>query len=64
MQQLTTENKEFEEMATYYGNNRNKLLELKEELVNNCQGSFLFKVENFTKQLETNYINLVEKKLV
>ena len=54
-------NEEFEEKATYFGNNRNKLLELKEELVNSCQTSSLFKIENFTKQLETIYINLVKK---
>ena len=54
-------NEEFEEKATYFGNNRNKLLELKEELINNCQTSSLFKIENFTKQLETIYINLVKK---
>ena len=54
-------NEQFEEKATYFGNNRNKLLELKEELVNSCQTSSLFKIENFTKQLETIYINLVKK---
>ncbi len=54
-------NEQFEEKATYFGNNRNKLLELKEELVNSCQTSSLFKIENFTKQLETIYINLVQK---
>ena len=54
-------NAQFEEKASYFGNNRNKLLELKEELVNSCQTSSLFKIENFTKQLETIYINLVKK---
>ena len=54
-------NEQFEEKATYFGNNRNKLLELKDELVNSCQTSSLFKIENFTKQLETIYINLVKK---
>ena len=54
-------NAQFEEKASYFGNNRNKLLELKEKLVNSCQTSSLFKIENFTKQLETIYINLVKK---
>ena len=54
-------NEEFEKKAIYYGNNRNELLKLKNELKNNCENSSLFKIQDFTRHLEAVYLNLVEK---
>ena len=62
LKELITKTKnEFEEKAVYFGSNQNELLKLKERLIKNCESSSLFKIQNFTKQLESIYVNLIEK---
>ena len=65
MKKLTTNSiKKYEEIAVELGNNKNKLNKIKEEIKENCINSPLFKIQEFTKDLEENFINLIEKQKV
>ena len=62
MSKLSTNSiKKYEEIAVKLGNNRKEIKEIKKEIENNCLNSPLFKIRDFTKDLETIYINLIEE---
>ena len=53
--------KNYENIAIELGNNKNKLNQVKKEIKNNCINSPLFKVQDYTKDLEKKFIDLIEK---
>ena len=56
--------KNYENIAIELGNNKNKLNQVKKEIKNNCINSSLFKVQDYTKDLEKKFIELIEKQEV
>ena len=63
MQTLSTNSlKKYEEKAIQLGNNNKKLEQIKKEIKNNCLNSPLFKIEDYTKDMEKKFVNLIEKK--
>ena len=62
MEKLTTNSvKKYEEIAIELGNNKDELGKIKKEIKENCINSTLFKIQDFTKDLEKKFLNLIEK---
>ena len=62
MEKLATNSfKKYEEIASKLGNNKSELNKIKNEIKNNCLHSPLFKIEDYTKDLEKIFLNLIEK---
>ena len=64
MSKLSTNSmKNYEEIAVQLGNNTSEIKKIKKEIENNCLDSSLFKIIDFTKDLESIFINLIDEKL-
>ena len=62
MEKLSAKSKKnYENIAIELGNNKNKIKQVKKEIKNNCINSPLFKVQDYTKDLEKKFIDLIEK---
>ena len=62
MEKLSTNSlKNYEEMAIELGNDKKKLSQIKKEIENNCLNSPLFRVQDFTKDLEKIFLKLIQK---
>ena len=60
MEELVTKSlKEFKDKAIYLGKNKEKLTNIKDQIIKNSLNSSLFKPEEFTKNLETIYKSLI-----
>ena len=53
--------KNYEEMAIQLGNDQKKLNQIKKEIKDNCLNSPLFRVQDFTKDLEKIFLKLIQK---
>ena len=64
MSKLSTNSlKNYEKIAVQLGNNASEIKKIKKEIENNCLDSPLFNIINFTRDLESIFINLIDKKL-